>query len=412
MTLSIVIIGDEILLGRVTDTNSGLIARTFSDMGWHVAAVRTVGDDAGAIRAAITASLDEADLVVTTGGLGPTRDDITKSVMLDIFGGTLIHDDAVAANIEAIFADRKIKINELTRLQAMVPSSCRVIMNTLGTAPVMLFERGGKVLVAMPGVPYETRGMLPAVAATVTERMGRGSNIAHREYTVCGISESALAERLAAYEDSLPRGYKLAYLPSPGEIVLRLDAELPTDAAAAEYDRHTTELEHLLGANMVARGKATPAELLLHRLRAKGYTVATAESCTGGNIAHLITSIPGCSDVMTGGVVSYSNEVKINALGVAPGTIERHGAVSAETVAAMARGVQRLCGADCAIATSGIAGPGGAVPGKPVGTVWIAVATPGHCTADLYHFGGDRQAVIDRASAAALRALADTLAKE
>lgn len=412
MKLSIVIIGDEILLGRVTDTNSGLIARTFAEQGWTVAGVRTVGDSAADIRGAIVSSMAEADLTITTGGLGPTRDDITKGVMLDIFGGELRHDAAVEANVRRIFEQRNIPLNRLTRTQAYVPTSCRVIQNCCGTAPIMWFEQGGKVLVAMPGVPYETRTMLSEVAAAVRERFGSGSRIMHTEYTLAGISESALAEELVPFEDALPRGYKLAYLPSPGEIVLRLDADLGIDASVrseAEYQCYATELTQRLGSRLLGCGRMTPAEILIAKVRARGYTVATAESCTGGNIAHLITAVAGCSDVMRGGVVSYANEVKEGVLGVAADAIATYGAVSEQVVEQMVQGVRSACMADCAVATSGIAGPGGGTHDKPVGTVWIAAATPEQAAARCYHFDGDRQAVIDRASAAALMLLAGLL---
>lgn len=410
MKLSIVIIGDEILLGRVTDTNSGLVARTFAAKGWTTASVRTVGDSADAIRAAIGASLAESELVVTTGGLGPTRDDITKGVLTDIFGGEMRMDDSVTRNIEEIFADRKLCLNELTRLQALVPTSCRVIQNRLGTAPIMWFEKDGHVLVAMPGVPYETRGMLPEVAAAVHGRFGDGGTVLHREFTVTGISESALAERLAAFEDGLGAGFKLAYLPNPGEIVLRLDADYGVaEGDARSFDALCGRLKEAAGPYLVAEGKLTPAELLLHKLRSHRYTLSTAESCTGGNIAHLVTEIAGCSDVFMGGVVSYSNDVKMNVLGVGQGTLAEHGAVSEETVRQMALGARRVCGADCAVASSGIAGPGGGTSDKPVGTVWLAASTPDATVAQRFHFGGDRQAVIDRASARALMLLAGLL---
>ncbi|MCM1067976.1 MAG: CinA family nicotinamide mononucleotide deamidase-related protein [Muribaculaceae bacterium] len=409
MKLSIVIIGDEILLGRVTDTNSGLVARTFAAMGWTVAAVRTVGDKADDIRSAIEVSLAESELVVTTGGLGPTRDDITKTVMMSIFGGELVHDDSVRANIEDIFADRHLKLNELTLGQAYVPSSCRVIQNRLGTAPIMCFERGGHMLVAMPGVPFETRGMLPAVADAVRERFGLGGAILHREFTVTGISESALAEQLAAFEDSLPAYVKLAYLPNPGEIILRLDADFGERPDGEAFEAMCSALKAALGPRLAAEGKLSPAALALHALRSRGYTLATAESCTGGNIAHLITAIAGCSDVYRGGVVSYANEVKSGVLGVDADVIAAHGAVSEPVVRAMAEGAARVCGADCAVATSGIAGPGGGTPDKPVGTVWIGVHTPAGTVARCVRFSGDREAVIDRASAQALMDLVGCL---
>ncbi len=410
MNLSIIIIGDEILLGGVTDTNSGLIARKFTADGWNVRRIRTVSDKADDIEAAIRESLSESELVITTGGLGPTRDDITKPVLARIFGGRLTENAAVLENVKRIFDERGLELNELTRSQAIVPDSCRVIQNRYGTAPLMWFEKDGRVLVAMPGVPFEMRGMLDEVASEVYQRFGHGGRAAHREFTVCGICESALAERLSAFEDSLPQNYKLAYLPNPGEIVMRLDADFSLcPDEAANFDEYVSKFEEAVGEYLVGRGKLTPAELVLAKLRRYGYRIATAESCTGGNIAHLITSVAGCSDVMLGGVVSYCNEVKMKVLGVNADTLERYGAVSEGTVREMAEGVRRVMGADCAVATSGIAGPGGAVPGKPVGTVWIAAATPGGVKAERCHFRGDRQSVIDRASARALTMLADML---
>lgn len=410
MNLSIIIIGDEILLGGVTDTNSGLIARKFTADGWNVRRIRTVSDKADDIEAAIRESLAESELIITTGGLGPTRDDITKPVLARIFGGTITEDASVLENVKRIFDERGLELNELTRTQALVPDSCRVIQNKYGTAPLMWFEKEGRVLIAMPGVPFETRGMLDEVACEVYQHFGHGGRAAHREFTVCGICESALAERLAAFEDSLPANYKLAYLPNPGEIVMRLDADFSScPDESARFDEYASRFEEAVGEYLVGRGKLTPAELVLAKLRRHGYKIATAESCTGGNIAHLITSVAGCSDVMLGGVVSYCNEVKMNVLGVNADTLERYGAVSEGTVRQMAEGVRRVMGADCAVATSGIAGPGGAVPGKPVGTVWIAAATPEGVKAECFHFRGDRQSVIDRASARALTMLADML---
>lgn len=410
MNLSIIIIGDEILLGGVTDTNSGLIARKFTADGWNVRRIRTVSDKADDIEAAIRESLAESELIITTGGLGPTRDDITKPVLARIFGGTITEDASVLENVKRIFDERGLELNELTRTQALVPDSCRVIQNKYGTAPLMWFEKEGRVLIAMPGVPFETRGMLDEVACEVYQRFGHGGRAAHREFTVCGICESALAERLAAFEDSLPANYKLAYLPNPGEIVMRLDADFSLcPDESAHFDEYASRFEEAVGEYLVGRGKLTPAELVLAKLRRHGYKIATAESCTGGNIAHLITSVAGCSDVMLGGVVSYCNEVKMNVLGVNADTLERYGAVSEGTVRQMAEGVRRVMGADCAVATSGIAGPGGAVPGKPVGTVWIAAATPEGVKAECCHFRGDRQSVIERASARALTMLADML---
>lgn len=406
MKLAVVIIGDEILLGRVTDTNSGLIARTFTAAGWDVESVQTVGDDAGAIAAAVRRALGAADLVITTGGLGPTRDDITKGVLTEIFGGTLRRHDAVLANVERVFAERGIAMNDLTRAQAMVPTSCTVIQNRLGTAPIMWFHGEAGTLVAMPGVPFETRGMLSEVLDAAQRHFHASGHFRRCEFTVTGISESALAERLAGYEDSLPAGTHLAYLPSAGRIVLRLDAR---DITAGAFAALTDSLKSALGSLLAGEGALSPAEILLNRLRARGLTLATAESCTGGNIGHLVTAVAGSSDVYLGGVISYANSVKTGVLGVSQDDLDRHGAVSEPVVRQMAEGVRRLAGADCAVATSGIAGPGGATPGKPVGTVWIAASGPKGTVAHLLHLPGDRAAVIDAASARAVNLLIESL---
>lgn len=400
MNLSIIIIGDEILLGRVTDTNSGLIARTFTPMGWEIKRIRTVGDNGADIAAAINESLAESELVITTGGLGPTRDDITKGVMMDIFGGSLVHNAEVAANVEAVFARRQLKMNELTASQAMVPSSAKIIENLAGTAPIMVFERQGRMLVAMPGVPAETRGMLPSVAKAIAERFGNQELTPRREFTVTGIIESALAQRLAPFEDAMPAHFKLAYLPSAKRILLRLEGARGTTQEL--FEAQCAKLVEALGEYLSAQGDVSAAALLLDKLRKNKLILATAESCTGGNIAHLLTLVPGSSDVFAGGVVSYANEVKSGVLGVDPQTLANEGAVSEATVRQMLEGAKRACGAQCVVATSGIAGPGGAVPGKPVGTVWIGASTPRATDVRLWHFGGDRQAVIDRASATAL----------
>lgn len=410
MKLSIIVIGTEILIGQVTDTNSGAIARAFGPLGWEVRSVRTVDDNAADIRSAVESAMREADLVITTGGLGPTKDDITKGVFTDMFGGPMRHDPEVAANIERVFALRGIPMNRLTASQADVPASCTVIQNLYGTAPVMWFERDGRVLVAMPGVPFETEGMLPEVVRRASLHFGSDTELRHRCFMVGGISESALAERLAAWEETLPENLHLAYLPVPGLIRLRLDGR---GCDATELDAQMAEasdkLLALLGDNLRYDGDATAAEIVLAACRRHGYTLATAESCTGGAIASRITAIAGCSDVFAGSVVSYSNDVKHRVLGVSEESLNSFGAVSEQVVRQMAEGARRVLGADCAVATSGIAGPGGGTDEKPVGTVWIAASTPAGTATRLLHLPGNRSRVIDRASTEALLLLSTAL---
>ena len=409
MRLSIIVIGDEILLGQVTDTNSGFISRTLGAAGWQTVRIMTVADKADDIRRAIETCMADSNLVITTGGLGPTKDDITKALLCDMFGGPMIFDESVAENIREAFDKRGLQLNPLTEAQAMVPASCKVIQNRLGTAPIMWFEReDGKVLVAMPGVPFETEGMLTSeVAPEITRHFTPDVFIGHRVLMITDITESALAQRLESFENELPDGLHLAYLPTPGLIRLRLDAigrrgsvdEKQLDEA---YDRLCRETDPYI----IYKGDATAAGIALDAVRRHGWKITSAESCTGGNIARSITAISGCSDVYVGSVVSYANDIKNGVLGVPVELIERHGAVSREVVTAMVEGVAKLMGAECAVATSGIAGPGGGSDEKPVGTVWTAVHTPDGTEAFVKRYPGNRNRVIDRATTEALLALA------
>ncbi|ROT14574.1 CinA family nicotinamide mononucleotide deamidase-related protein [Muribaculaceae bacterium Isolate-105 (HZI)] len=405
MKTTIIVIGDELLIGQVTDTNSGMIARLMAPHGWEVEQVMTVADDREAIREAVGRALDSTPVVLTTGGLGPTKDDITKAVLTDIFGGELREDPDVLANVREVVERRGLKLNDLTAAQAIVPTSCRVIQNRVGTAPLMWFERtDGHILVAMPGVPFETREMFSsAVMPMLLQRFPSPDHIEHRTLVVADISESALATRLAPWESALPPYAHLAYLPKPGVVRLRIDGR-HTDAGflKKEIDRLADELALLAAGNLMCRGDITPARCLLDMLVERHLTVGTAESCTGGNIAHTITAEPGSSAAMLGGVVSYSNDVKRRLLEVSEASLEAHGAVSIPVVKEMASGARKALGCDIALATSGIAGPGGAVPGKPVGTVCIAVATPWGLWADTFHFPGNRERVIDRATTTAI----------
>lgn len=405
MQVSIIVIGDELLIGQVTDTNSGDIARRLTPYGWSVSDVQVVADDADAILGAIGRAFDHSQVVLTTGGLGPTKDDITKATLCRYFGGELREDPEVLANVKRVVEARGIQLNELTAAQSIVPTSCRVIQNQVGTAPLMWFERDGKVLVAMPGVPFETRHMFDAeVLPRLLERFHSDTAIAHRTTIVTGYTESALAEKISRWEDALPAYAHLAYLPKPGLIRLRLDG-LHSDGAFidAELDRLQHELiSQFAPENILATEDRTPAEILIRELRERHLTLATAESCTGGNIAHAITSIAGASDVYSGSVVSYSNEVKANVLGVSQQDLAQYGAVSIPVVEQMAAGAVRVIGTQCAMSTSGIAGPGGGTPEKPTGTVCIAVTACGRMKSATYHFPGNRERVINRSTDTAM----------
>ena len=404
MNCSIIVIGDEILIGQVIDTNSGDIARMLNPYGWRVNNVQVVGDEASQILRAIEHAFESSDVVLTTGGLGPTKDDITKSVLCQYFGGELYENAEVLENVKEVVTKRGLKLNSLTATQAIVPSSCQVIQNEVGTAPLMWFEHNEKVLVSMPGVPFETQHMFPKeVLPRLLKKFQSNISIEHRTVLVTGWSESRLAMEISDWEDALPSYIHLAYLPKPGLIRLRLDGTHPDkDFINLELDRYKSELVERLGDDILHDEDLTPPEILLYHLNRLGLTVATAESCTGGNIAHQITSIAGSSSAFMGSVVAYSNDVKHRVLGVKNETLETYGAVSIPTVEEMAQGACQVIDTDCSIVTSGIAGPGGGTPDKPVGTVCIAVKTPWSIVSDTHHFPGNRSRVIDRATTTAI----------
>lgn len=411
MKISIIPIGDELLIGQVTDTNSGWIARHIAPAGWEVADVHVVGDNADEIRRAIDLAFATSQVVITTGGLGPTKDDITKGVLRDYFGGTMITDPEVTANINALFAKRGISMNPLTAAQAIVPSTARIIQNRVGTAPIMWFEReDGRVLVSMPGVPYETETMMAeAVFPALLERFPSPDHIEHAVVMVTDHTESALAIRLSGIEDSLPEYLHLAYLPKPNLIRLRIDGHhRDAEFIRSEVSRVHESIKALLGPAVLVDRDLTPAEVLIDECRRRGVTFASAESCTGGSIAGSITLVPGASDIMAGGVVAYSNEVKTRVLGVDPEGIASEGAVSIPVVRAMAEGVSHATGASLTVATSGIAGPGGGTPSKPVGTVCICARYQRHEdgeAVEVYEtarFKGSRARVIEAATTRAL----------
>ncbi len=400
MKYNIIAIGDELLIGQVVDTNSSAIASMLSPHGWQLGEIRVVGDDAEAITVAVKEAMQETRVVLMTGGLGPTRDDITKKVLRDYFGGRMIFDKSVEANLERVFARRGLVVNNLTRSQALVPSSCRVINNLVGTAPIMWFERNDCVLVSLPGVPHEALTMMrEVVIPQLLARFNTGENIRHQTFVLAGIIESRLAEALGDIEDAMPSWIKLAYLPSPGYIRLRLTGSHADVKLLEQAMQHeATRLRERMGQYIIADEDLPVAEILGRALRERGLTVVTAESCTGGNIAHRITQIPGSSDYFKGGIVAYANEVKQSLLGVPEEMLSTHGAVSEPVVSQMAIGACEALQADCAIATSGIAGPGGTTAGKIVGTVWMAVAVRGRVYSLINHFPGNRDRVIDRAS--------------
>ena len=413
MNVEIIVIGDELLIGQVTDTNSGWIARELNHIGWEVTEITTVRDRSREITDALNSSFGRVDVVLMTGGLGPTKDDITKQTLCDYFGGNLVFDESVFANVEAIFRRRKLTMNDSTRNQAYVPNMCTVIQNPVGTAPVMWFERNGKVLVSMPGVPTEMKTVMKEVVISrLREYFQDHSSILHRTCLVKDFTESRLSETLSDFEAQLPACIKLAYLPTPGVIRLRLTARGDEESYLQKIiDDEFFKLRTILGSHLFCGSDTTLAGALGSILAERGETLATAESCTGGNIAHEITRIAGSSVYFKGSVVAYSNEVKTRVLNVSSEILSGFGAVSRETVLQMVSGVQRLLSSDCAIATSGIAGPGGGSVEKPVGTVWIAVRYGERSEGECFCFEGDREQVIARATQSALLMLIQLMTK-
>ncbi|MBP5560699.1 MAG: CinA family nicotinamide mononucleotide deamidase-related protein [Muribaculaceae bacterium] len=411
MHYSTIVIGDELLIGQVTDTNSGWIARHLTPFGWVPDGVQVVSDEADAITAAIDRAFAQSDVVLMTGGLGPTKDDITKATLCAYFGGEMRLDESVRENVDRIFARRGLTMNTLTAGQAMVPSSCRVLQNEVGTAPIMWFERDGKVLVSMPGVPHETQTMMErAVIPQLLRRFHSSDHLAFRNFVVVEVPESELALRLEDFERALPQGLHLAYLPNQGVVRLRLTG-LANDGAwlEREMESQSARLVALLGDDLVATDDKPLAQIAGERLRERGLTLATAESCTGGNVAHEITLVAGSSDYFRGAVVAYANEVKRDVLGVDDDALMRYGAVSQPVVEQMVAGACRALHTDCAVATSGIAGPGGGTDEKPVGTVWIAVRCCDKTVSRCYRFAGGRSRVIDQATTRALIMLVKSL---
>lgn len=400
MDISIIVIGDELLIGQVIDTNSGWIARHVNPLGWNVKSIKVIGDNEKEIISAIDEGFANTDLVLTTGGLGPTKDDITKEAMRKYFGGKMIYDKEVEKNVLEVVEKRHLKINDLTAAQAYVPDSCRVIQNRVGTAPIMWFERQGKVLVAMPGVPFETEQMMEReVIPQLMKHFCSNESIEHRTFIVIDFSESALAIKLEQFEQNIPKYIHLAYLPRPGIIRLRLTGRYPDHSQLTnDMNKLSEQLHAILGDSIISYEDKPVAAILGDMLRSRGLTVSTAESCTGGNVAHEITEIAGSSDYFKGSVISYSNDIKHRILGVSTDDLTTYGAVSQCVVEQMCENVSSLLKTECSIATSGIAGPGGGSQSKPVGTVWICVKCKTRIYSECYQFPGTRDRVIDRAT--------------
>ena len=433
MKAEIITIGDELLIGQVVDTNSAWMAQRLNEVGISLHQITSVHDNREHILAALEEAFSRADIVFTTGGLGPTKDDITKLVMCEYFGTQLVEDSDVRAHIHDLYKDRPDALNCLTATQWLVPESATILPNRVGSAPIIVFERclgvqefssseefkihNSKFLIALPGVPHEMKiammeQVLPFIRLKVKGERREAMDIVHRTILVHGIPESKLAILIEDWENALPSSIHLAYLPKDGIIRLRLSSY--GEATEEELQSHIDTLLPLISDYLLATEDISLEALAGRLLKQQGMTIATAESCTGGRLAAALNAQSGSSAYYMGSVVAYDNSIKEQVLGVQRDTLMQYGAVSEQTVLQMAEGVRTLMRTDFAIATSGIAGPTGGTPDKPVGTVWIAWATPIGTEAQCFHFGAarEREQITLRAVTEALVRLVKTLSTQ
>ncbi|MBR6972820.1 MAG: CinA family nicotinamide mononucleotide deamidase-related protein [Bacteroidales bacterium] len=410
ITATILTIGDEILIGQITDTNSAFLARALNKIGIKVIHMASCSDSKNDILNTLKRCLRRSEIVITTGGLGPTKDDITKNVLMTLsLSNKYVRSQKQYNIIKNLLSARGIQMLDINRQQAYVPENCTVIPNRIGTAPIMQFnfkkERFGKdnLLFSLPGVPFETEYATEDVISAIQAHY-KLDKIFHRTICTFGIAESVLSKKIEKWEDSLPANLHLAYLPNPIlGVRLRLSIYgIGEKEGKEELDKYASSLKTILGDAVYGEGDTNPQTVAGELLLERGATISTAESCTGGYLAHLLTEIPGSSRYFWGSVVSYDNSVKINTLGVHPGTIKMFGAVSSQCVKEMAEGVRKKLGTTYSISTSGIAGPSGATPGKPVGTLWMAVSGPKGTVTSTIVSKSTRKINIERFAASAL----------
>lgn len=410
MNAEIISIGDELLIGQVINTNASWMGELLNRNGIRVSQIKAIADDKKAIIEAIDSSFKSADLILLTGGLGPTKDDITKHTLCEYFDTKLIFNEEAYRRIQEIFRLRNFKVTDVNKAQADLPESCTPLTNINGTASGMWFEKNGKVLVSMPGVPFEMKPMMENEVIPRVKAKYKTPVILHKTIMTQGVGESFLAKKIEDWENSLPKNIKLAYLPQPGIVRLRLSATGENKEKCQKFIADLVKkLNVLIGDIIFGYDDILLEEAVGESLKLHQKTVATAESCTGGYIAHLFTSIAGSSNYFKGSAVTYANEIKENILDVSHDDLEKHGAVSETVVKQMALGAKAKFGTDYAIATSGIAGPDGGTEDKPVGTTWIAIAGPKGVLAKKYHFGEHRGRNIRRAALTALFLLKKTV---
>lgn len=409
MKVHIITIGDEILIGQIVDTNSAWMATELNLAGMEVTAIKTVSDKLEDIKQNIDASMKEADIVLTTGGLGATKDDITKTAIAELLGVGTYFDEELYNMITSFFKKRGFPITDAHRIQCMMPETMIKLPNKMGTAPGMWFEREETVLISMPGVPYEMKHIMSVQALPRLKEKFGAYPIFHRTLRTAGFGEVQLATKIESIVDSFPDNMKMAYLPNLGEVRLRLSAFGGADTSESELEKLVNEkvadIEKVLGSIIFGYEKDTVQNAVGRLLLQKSWQVGTAESCTGGNIAARIVQVSGSSAYFKGGVVAYSNAIKMEKLGVKESALETHGAVSEETVREMVSGTIKELGVDVAVAVSGIAGPTGGTPDKPVGLIWIAVGSKDDVRTHKLQLGKDRLKNIEYTTKRALNYL-------
>jgi nicotinamide-nucleotide amidase len=399
MKISLLVVGDEILLGQVTDSNAARIGQLLFARGLGIAEKLTVGDSLEEIRRGLQYLRERAHVILVSGGLGPTRDDLTQEALAGFAGRRLVENAEAKRDLLALLERRGRPVNEIQLRQCRMPEGAEALPNAMGTAPGTWLEHEDRLFIAMPGVPYELEHMLAYQVLPKLENLPRSGVLLHRTLLTGGIAESDLAARLESWAEGLPPEYQLAYLPALGTVRLRLTATLPEkEQATAGLDAHFEEMAHLVEDVVVARSDMGMEERLGETLLKNKLWLSTAESCTGGSISRSITSVAGASRYYRGGVVSYQNDIKISTLGVPATLLETEGAVSEACVRAMVEGALGAFKADVALSTSGIAGPGGGSPGKPVGTVWLACGDASGIEAKCYHLPWDRRRNIEAAT--------------
>lgn len=406
----IITIGDEILYGQIVDTNSAWMGTALTNIGVRVKQITSISDSAAHIVEALNDARSRADIILITGGLGPTKDDLTKQVLTSYFGTTLVLHEPSLQDVTNIFKQRGLEVTELNRQQALLPEACTPVRNPLGTAPGMWFEQEGKVFVSMPGVPYEMKRMMTDTVLPQLRAYFDTPHILHEVVQTVGIPESMLAEQLENWEDALPPHLKLAYLPHLNGVRLRLTGQGTDEAALRqELKQEVQKLDHIIPKHIFAHGEVKLEEAIGRLLMERNLTIATAESCTGGFLAHKLTSIAGSSAYFQGSIIAYHNDVKVQELQVQEETLRTHGAVSEATVREMAENVRRKFGTDIGVATSGIAGPDGGSAEKPVGTIWIAYADAQGTTAKLLNYNKNRLLNIEYTALAVLNLVRQSL---